>query len=88
MSYVRFGEDGSDVYVYCSVLGSFVCDYCLLENRRGFSSFTRSGMIAHLQKHIEAGHVVPSEAIERLQEEIETEGDEYKQEEANGESDN
>ena len=86
MSYARFGE--GDVYVYCSTPGSFICDFCRLSGYGDFHSTTRSGMITHLEQHIEAGHVVPSEAIERLQEEIETEGDEYKQEEANGESDN
>ena len=41
-------------------------------------SKTRSGMIAHLQEHIAAGHVVPDYVIERLQEEIEIEGDNWK----------
>jgi len=75
MSYVRLGENGSDVYVYDSALGGFECCACKLDATVAF--LTRSGMIAHLQEHIAAGHVVPAYAIERLQEEIETEGDEW-----------
>ena len=77
MSYCRFGE--GDVYVYESILGTFVCDRCKLE-AGGFmyESKSRSGMIAHLEEHIEAGHDVPAGAIERLRAEIETEGDVWK----------
>ena len=72
MSYCRFGD--GDVYVYESILGTFVCDRCKL-TAGDFMSGTRSGMIAHLEEHIEAGHDVPAYAIERLRAEIETEGD-------------
>jgi len=78
MSYVRFGEEGSDVYVYSHAYGGFVCDMCRLEEENWtFVAMSRSGMIAHLREHIAAGHVVPECAIERLEEEIEAEGDEW-----------
>ena len=79
MSYCRFND--GDVYVYESVLGSFVCDLCRLQEKWGvsFYSRTRSGMIAHLEEHIEAGHHVPECAIKRLREEIETEGDDWRE---------
>ena len=77
MSYCRFGE--CDVYVYESVNGYFTCDFCRLQEKWGvsFDSRTRSGMIAHLEEHIKAGHDVPAGAIARLREEIETEGDDW-----------
>ena len=42
-----------------------------------FKTTSRQRMIDHLLKHREAGHLVPDYAIERLQKEIELEGDEY-----------
>lgn len=42
-----------------------------------FRTLSRREMIEHLKKHREAGHIVPDYAIERLEHEINTEGDEY-----------
>lgn len=33
MSYIRFGEDGSDVYVYLSTSGHLECSMCPLQKR-------------------------------------------------------
>jgi len=71
------GSDEGDVYVYASS-DCFVCGRCQLVDIGCFTSKTRSGMITHLQEHIEAGHHVPECAIKRLREEIETEGDDWK----------
>ena len=84
MSYCRFGE--ADVYVYDSVQGWFECCACLLKSEFlvSFTTKTRSRMIAHLEEHIAEGHIVPTYVIERLQAEIETEGDEWRGEGSDG----
>lgn len=69
MSYVRFGSDGSDVYVFDHVAGHIECCYCSLLPRdngeRGFFECnTSEEMIAHLNEHIQAGHCVPDWVIE------------------------
>ena len=71
-------SDGGHVYVYASS-DCFVCGRCQLVDIGCFTSKTRSGMITHLQEHIEAGHHVPECAIKRLREEIETEGDDWRE---------
>ena len=79
MSYARFGE--GDVYVYGDVSGLMRCQACELARAVGDeSTFSRGDywtaakdereqareMIAHLEKHVAAGHTVPSRAFERL----------------------
>jgi len=67
MSYCRMGF-GSDVYLYFDVGGYIKCCFCKLS---GDGSSVRldtfDDAIAHIHKHIEAGHVVPSDVIPSLE---------------------
>ena len=65
MSYCRFSEDGSDVYVIGTGDG-FQC-YC---NEPGNFTDTEEGMIAHLSMHKRAGLLVPDRAVHRLWSEV------------------
>lgn len=64
MSYARFSRD-SDVYVYESVGGGFVCDDCALHEKRTVLD-TPAAMIVHLLEHRAAGHAVPDAALNGL----------------------
>lgn len=75
MSYCRFSED-SEVYVYHSVNGRFICCGCCLMEPVGAglvqyerSYRTREQLIEHLKQHIAAGHKVPAHAIARIEQE-------------------
>lgn len=83
MSYARFGE--GDVYVYDSISGGFECCSCSLQESGYFVSQTRSAMLEHLEKHIEAGHYVPSGAMGRLRSEMATVGNDWAPYDANEE---
>lgn len=67
MSYARWGEDGSNVYVF-GTGDEIVCMQCTLDPDPGGSFSTRQPgeMLAHLKRHREAGHIVPERAFERL----------------------
>lgn len=69
MSYVRFGEKGSDVYVYLDVDGTIHCCGCFLlpEDEHCPRTATAAGMADHLRRHLAAGHVVPSGVIECIE---------------------
>lgn len=73
MSYCRWGEDGSDVYVFgASASIDDADDYlvCMhLDDAGSFTCKTPGEMIAHLREHRHRGDVVPDRAFERLQEE-------------------
>jgi hypothetical protein len=70
MSFVRFGEQGSDVYVYESTAGGFEC--CRCELRGGIVTVPDpAGMIEHPLEHRAAGHVVPQSALDELRAEVE-----------------
>jgi len=62
MAYCRFSNQ-SDVYFYESSQGGFVCERCSIYSG---TLLTFDDAIAHLQAHIKAGHMVPSNAIEEL----------------------
>lgn len=64
MSYVRFGSEGSDVYVYLDVSGYLCCCACHLGDH--WEHRSTDAMIAHLQEHRDAGHCVPQFCIDRL----------------------
>lgn len=78
MSYARWSE--GDVYVYEDVSGGFTCCGCSLhpdndkedgpDEVKSINVKTRQEMLAHLDKHVAAGHLVPSRAVERLKREI------------------
>ncbi|MFD4474624.1 hypothetical protein ACFWPU_00705 [Streptomyces sp. NPDC058471] len=70
MSYARFGEGGSDVYVYMHVWRHLECCWCrLVADERPFASFkarSTQEMVDHLQEHVDAGDDVPSHVIPEL----------------------
>lgn len=67
VSYARFGP-GSDVYVYRSVNGDgYVCCGCSLDD--WYTVDDPGEMLAHLHQHEEAGQMVPSHTLERLERE-------------------
>ena len=79
MSYARWGEDGSSVYVIAvgdaSHTDYLTCLQCKLQ-RAGAGSFTCKTpreMLAHLHEHIARGDTVPPRALIRLEEEAEGE---------------
>jgi hypothetical protein len=74
MAYARFSRH-SDVYVYESNQGGWVCCLCSRNEGRTTATATRSEMIERLQQHETNGDKVPAEAIEELRNEIETLGD-------------
>ena len=68
------GSD-SDVYVIRRLTTNLLCCVCCKLDGLGFIdkvTDTAAEMLEHLQKHVDAGHKVPQEALRRLQEEIET----------------
>jgi hypothetical protein len=64
MSYARWGQAGSDVYVYLSTDGVFLCLGC---PRVGDVSVgTAAEMVTHLELDRSAGFNVPQSAIDEL----------------------
>lgn len=69
MSFVRFGSDGSQVYIYDDVRGFKICCFCGLaevtEDAAGgqhwgdFRTNDLDAMLAHVAEHRAAGHMVP-----------------------------
>jgi hypothetical protein len=70
MSYCRFGQDDSDIYLFDHVAGYFECCGCSL-GKDGMSTqmSTIPEVLRHLNKHIEKGDLVPEYAFDRLVEE-------------------
>ena len=64
MSYVRFGENGSQVFVYLHVQGGIECCDCPLGEC--YWAHTAAEMADHLREHLAAGHVVPDGVIDRI----------------------
>lgn len=62
MAYCRFSNQ-SDVYLYESSQGGFICERCSVNTG---DLLTFDDAIAHLQAHIQAGHMVPPNAIGEL----------------------
>ena len=72
MSYVRFTEAGSHVYVFLSVHGSLECCGCsLAEDGIATNVKTVGEMLAHLDAHRAAGDVVPRFVDERIRDDAE-----------------
>lgn len=59
MSHVRWGVDGSDVYVYDDVNGKVACCGCLLGGASRYF-VTHAELALHLREHEAAGHQVPA----------------------------
>ena len=70
MSYVRFGQDGSAVYVFAAQDDSghtwLECGGCLLHGSSYLASSTTE-MITHLAEHSAAGQFVPECVVPELQ---------------------
>lgn len=68
VSYARFGQDGSDVYVYMSVRGHLECCGCIRATSGDVCPRADSTeeMVTHLQQHIEHGDTVPDYVIPDL----------------------
>lgn len=67
MSYARFGTDSS-VYVFLDVSGYFNCCGCRLAPGVATSTHapTTAEMLAHLEEHRAAGHLVPDYCLDGL----------------------
>lgn len=65
MSYARFGENDSDVYVYLDSRGALTCCGCWLSDRSQ-DGFSLEGMLVHLDAHRAAGHTVNDDTYQRL----------------------
>ena len=81
MSYVKFGWEKSDVYLYGGADGPegprfIVCSGCLFyrsDPEDPFSSpgvefYSEYSMLAHLDEHRKAGHTVPQSAADKIKE--------------------
>lgn len=83
MSFVRFGVDGSQVYIYDDVRGYRLCCFCALAkvtydaagdaSWEDFHTNDLDAMLAHVAEHRAAGHVVPSWVDQALRDDWETE---------------
>ena len=76
MSYARYGEDGSDIYLYEDIAGGYTCALCsLLPKEAGnWSSFhcdTLEEVKEHLEQHVANGDIVPERAVKRVLRELE-----------------
>lgn len=78
MSYARWGQDGSSVYVYRSIVDDpvktpllFHCCCCTMVQQGwcGFYAHSWAEMIAHLEEHRERGDCVPDYVFEALKRE-------------------
>lgn len=65
-----------DVYMFESIDKVVECCYCKLAEVNDPTFKKRSGALAHLQRHKEAGHKVPQYAFDRLKKDMSTDGDE------------
>lgn len=78
MSYCRFIE--ADIYLYPDCHGGVVCCWCpLVEKEHSEYVFgcscrgeTFEEVERHIKQHIEKGHHVPDDVIDRLREDFET----------------
>ena len=88
MSYARWSE--GDVYIYRGTDGMYHCMCCPfmpthkkrlfwtaseIEMHGCFSTGSGQEMLKHMKKHQEAGHEVPSRALEQLEEELKDESE-------------
>lgn len=69
MSYVRFSEDGSNVYIYNDVRGYVICCGCLfggMDPGTDFHTTELDEMLFHIKMHRIANHYVPEWVDEEL----------------------
>lgn len=61
MSFVRFGTDGSAVYIYDDTVEGLTCCGCILTDPwPAFGDDGHAAMLAHIAEHRAAGHRVPA----------------------------
>jgi hypothetical protein len=60
----RYGWPASDLYVYLDCGGYLLCCGCPLGN--SFRAYRTADMVAHVEEHIRAGHVVRASLITDL----------------------
>lgn len=65
MSYVRKGQDGSDIYLIKTGSG-WECAKCKLCRTLDFYTKSLADLTAHLKEHVDAGHVIPEYVFARL----------------------
>jgi hypothetical protein len=78
MSYIRFGEDGSDVYIYGDCNGKICCCGCGINEADEYRSmyFDKiSDLLKHLRKHRRAGQCVPTSVFKEFKNIQAREGD-------------
>ena len=62
MSYSQF--DDSDIYLYLSIRGFYICDMCKMnDSRKSFISYSVDNLLTHLDEHKVAGHKADYEHI-------------------------
>jgi len=68
MSYARLKEGVSDVYVYNTPKGEYICHWCSMHEREHMYHIcqTPDSMIMHLIEHKNRGDLVPDYTIPRL----------------------
>lgn len=66
--HVRFGEEGSSVYVFLCYTGWLECCACRLRDGNHFVVRETRQMLDHLDAHVDAGHCVPDHALASLKE--------------------
>lgn len=66
MSIVRWSKD-SDLYIFEHVNGHIECCGCCLEDKN-VQTTSIDEMVGHVEKHLEAGHLVPEWVIPALRE--------------------
>jgi hypothetical protein len=71
MSYIRWNEDESDVYIYRNTENKLICCSCSLVNGNGdFICDGEINMLAHLRDHKASGDTVPEECFLRIEADI------------------
>ena len=73
MAYVRWGDDGSDVYVYSNGEG-IICCCCDIQGGESACFVHRKDAIAHFRQHQDLDDCVPECVFDRLEWELENLG--------------
>ena len=66
MSFARFGENCSDVYLHPHAGGWYECCGCSLNENRSSKFWDIEDYFGHLVDHVQAGDWVPWEAVESI----------------------
>jgi hypothetical protein len=68
MSYARFAEEGSDVYVFASTdaFKNTVLECCGCRISKDWTYYSTQTMVDHLEEHIKQGDTIPATLIPEL----------------------